>query len=459
MEPGADKRSALTKAALLVAGRLLGIFPGATQIAANMGWLFLDRLLRMGVGLLVSAWVARYLGPEQFGLMNFALAFTGLFAAFAGLGLQGIAVRDSVRDPEKAALTLGTTALLQLAGAALAYLAMIVAVSCLRPDDMLARSTIAVLGALLFVKAGEFTNYWFESQVQSRYIVWVQGVGFLVFAGLKVALIVLEAPFLAFVYAVLGEAAVVALCSLVVMDKRGHPLRKLRASMQRARMLLADCWPLMLAAVAVTAYMKIDQIMIGQMLGDHSVGLYSAAVRVTEIWFFIPMAVVASLFPSILQARDDHPEAYNLRLQRLYDLMALLGLCISLAVTLCSGLLVELMFGSEYAASARILSIHVWSAVFVFLGVASSQQLVAEHRQTLSLERTVLGMGLNIVLNFSLIPAHGPAGAAVASLLSQMSAAFFYDLIREETRPMFLMKARALNPARVLAALRGGRKP
>jgi O-antigen/teichoic acid export membrane protein len=95
--------------------------PELVKIIDNIGWLFFDKTLRMGVGLFVGVWVTRYLGPEQFGLFNFATAFTALFGAVATLGLQGIVVRDIVNDPSCKEETLGTAALLHLIGGTLAY--------------------------------------------------------------------------------------------------------------------------------------------------------------------------------------------------------------------------------------------------------------------------------------------------------------------------------------------------
>lgn len=265
--------------------------PNLVKILDNIGWLFLDKVLRMGVGLLVGVWIARYLGPEQFGLLNFALAFTGLFAAISGMGLQGIVMRDIVRDPEGAPLTLGTAAVLMLIGGFVSYLLILAAIAYLRPDDPLARSIVAILGAIQLFKASEIAVYWFESQVQSKYTVWVQNGVFLVFAAVKVGLILSQAPLTAFVWATLAEAAVVAVILLMVLGRRGPSFNALRASAGRTKILIKDAWPLMLSGMAIAIYMKIDQIMLGQMVGEEAVGVYSAAVRISEVWYFIPMGL------------------------------------------------------------------------------------------------------------------------------------------------------------------------
>ena len=160
--------------------------PGLVKILDNIGWLFFDKILRMGIGLSVGVWVARYLGPEQFGLFNFALAFIGLFGAIATLGLQSIVVREIVRDLESARLTLGTAAILHLIAGLISFLLILVAITYLRPDDPLAHSIVAIVEAMLLFKASDIAVYWFESQVQSKYTVWVRYIGFLIFPIIKV---------------------------------------------------------------------------------------------------------------------------------------------------------------------------------------------------------------------------------------------------------------------------------
>ena len=420
--------------------------PNLVKIVDNIGWLFFDKILRMGVGLFVGVWIVRYLGPEQFGMLSFATAFVGLFGAIAAVGLHGIVVRDIVRNPEGAGETLGTAAILQLVGGLVSYLLILAVIAYLRPDDTLARSIIAILGAMMLLKACEIAVYWFESQVQSKYTVWVQNSVFLVFAVFKVVLILQEASLKAFVWVMLGEAVVVAIILLFVLGKRGPALSRLRASAGRAKTLLKDSWPLILSAIAVTIYMKIDQIMLGQMIGDEAVGIYSAATRISEVLYFIPMAIVASVFPAILEAKKCSEERYYARLQRLYDLMVVMSVAVALPMTFLSTPIVSVLFGEAYQAAGAVLAMHIWASVFVFLGVASGKWFLAENRQVLSLQRTVLGAVANVVLNLWLIPLHGAVGAALATVISYAIAAFISDVTQKETHKMFFMKLSALNP-------------
>ena len=399
----------------------------------------------MGVGLLVGVWIARYLGPEQFGLFSFASAFVGMFGAVAGLGLQSIVVRDIVRDPACKEEILGTVAVMQLLAGLLTYGCLLGTIFMLRPEDTLAKLLVAILGSIMLFRFSDVALYWFESQVFSKYIVWVQNGCFLIFAAIKVGLILSNAPLLAFVWATTAEALIVAVLIFFMLGLRGPKLQQLRFSLIRAKTLLADSWPLLLSGMAIMAYLKIDQIMLGQMLGDDAVGIYSAAVRISEVWYFIPMMVVASVFPSILESRKRNEAQYLHRLQRLYDLMVLLSVSLAIFMTFLSRPIVVGLYGPAYAEAGLVLAIHIWGSVFVFLGVASSQWFIAENRQILSFQRTLLGFIINVFLNYILIPEFGVTGAAISSVSANLSAAYLFDFIRHETRRMFYMKTKSFN--------------
>jgi O-antigen/teichoic acid export membrane protein len=429
--------------------------PNLLKIVENIGWLFIDKILRMGVGLIVGVWVARYLGPEQFGLLSFSTAFVGLFGAIAGLGLQSIVVRDIVQDPDGAELTLGTAAIMQFFGGLMAYVLLLATIFWLRPDDALTKALVAILGSMMLFRVSEVALYWFESQVLSKYSVWVQNGAFIVFAVIKVVLIIEQAPLIAFAWATMVEALVVALLLLVTFGLRGPRLRQLRVTLGRAKGLLVDSWPLLLSGMAIMIYMKIDQIMLGQMIGNDAVGIYSAAVRVSEVWYFIPMMITASVFPAILEAKKCSEVQYYQRLQHLYDLMVWLSLAVALPMTFLSTPIVTLLFGEAFATSGPVLAIHIWASVFVFLGVASSQWFLAENRQVLSLQRTFFGAVVNIALNLLLIPDFGPIGAAFATVVAQFSVGVIADALQVETHRMFRMKIKSMNPLEVLRILKG----
>lgn len=419
--------------------------PNLLKIVDNIGWLFFDKILRMGVGLLIGVWLARYLGPEQFGLYSFATAFVGLFGAIAGLGLQGIVVRDIVRDPACREETLGTAAVLQFFGGVVAYGLILVSIFWLRPDDVLARMLVVILGSTMLFKASDVAVYWFESQVQSKYIVWVQNCSVLVFVAIKVVLILNEASLIAFAWSAATEALVIALLMMTMLGQRGPKFQQLRISMVRTKALLTDSWPLLLSGIAIMIYVKIDLIMLGQLMDDEAVGVYTAAARISEVWYFIPMMIVASVFPAILDSKKRSDTEYYHRLQQLYDLMVMLSVGIALPMSFLSGPITMRLFGEAYSQSGAVLSIHIWASVFVFLGVAGGKWYLVENLQVLAFQKAVLGSLSNIILNLLLVPPFGVLGSAWATVISYALADLVFDSLYKKTRINFQMKIDSLN--------------
>jgi PST family polysaccharide transporter len=419
--------------------------PGLQQALANTGWLFGDKILRMGVGLLVGVWVARYLGPAQFGLFSYATAFVALFGAVATLGLPGIVVRDLVKEPESAQEVLATAFGLQLLGGLLALALAVGVMAWLRPDDPLSRTMVAILGSALVLKATDVAKYWFEARVQSKYTVVVENTAFLLMAAGKVGLILTGAPLLAFVWITLGEAVLVAAGMLWIYRRQMGMLIRWQPRLARTRQLLRESWPLILSGLAVMVYMRIDQIMLGEMLGDDAVGIYSAAVRISEVWYFVPIAIVASVFPSIIEAKKIDEGLYLRRLQKLYDLMVLFAVAVALPLSFLSNSVVSLLYGSIYQQAGQVLAIHTWALVFYSLSLAGSKWFLAENRQILTLQRHILGVLTNVLFNLLLIPRHGVIGAAWATLIAHLVASLINDLIQAETRMTFRMKIKSLN--------------
>ncbi|NNL22100.1 MAG: flippase, partial [Ignavibacteriaceae bacterium] len=170
--------------------------------------------------------------------------------------------------------------------------------------------------------------------------------------------------------------------------------------------------------------MKIGQVMIKNMLGEEAVGFYAAAVRLCEAWYFVPVTICNSIFPAIVNAKNVNEYFYNNRMQKLYDLLAWLAIGIAVPVTIFSSEIIFIIFGPEFSPAAPVLTIYIWAGVAIFLAVASSQYLVNENLTKLLLLRTLIGMVLNVILNFILIPIYGIVGSAIATLVSYTAVTF-----------------------------------
>lgn len=396
---------------------------GLQQVVGNTGWLFANNILRMGVGLLVNIWVTRYLGPEQFGLLSYATAFVFVFSSIAAMGLDWVVVRNIVRDPSSRDEVLGTTFILKLAGGVITFGLTLVTIFIVRPTDPITRLLVAIIATGIVFQAFGTINFWFQSQVQSKYSVLVKSGAFLVVSVAKIALICLEAPLVAFAWAGLAEIVLGSVGLVAAYRVRGHHLMAWRATGTMAKALLRDCWPLMLTDVVMLAYLRIDQIMLGEIAGNTEVGIYSVAVLLAETWLFIPMAVTSSLFPSVVEAREHGEELFHSRLQKYYNLMAFLGYAVALPVSLIANWIVPLLFGTAYANAGPMLTGLIWAGLFMNLTIARSSYLTVMNWTHLHLVTDLLGCALNITLNLILIPRFGGMGAVIASLVAYWAVA------------------------------------
>ena len=416
------------------------------RIVTNTSWLFADRILRMGLGLFVGVWVARYLGVQQFGLLSYATAFVGLFSTFSDLGLSSLAIRAISSEPDQKDLILGTVFWLKLFGGIATLFLAVGFIFVFRQDDTLTIGIVAILASVGIFQAFDTIDIWFQSQLQSKYVVIAKNTAFIVITLIKIILIYIHAPLLAFAGTTLAEAGLGALGLIGVYKIKRHSLHLWRWSLPLAKTLLRESWPLILSGLTIMIYMKIDQIMLGEMISIQAVGLYSSATRISEVWYFIPTAIASSVAPSIYAAKKEKNEfLYYRRIEQLLRLLSLSAITIAIPMSFFSGIIMTVLFGNEYAASGPILAVHTWAALFVFMGIGTSCWFIAEGLNHLALSRTLLGVVINIILNFFLIPFYGGLGAAIATVISQAFAAFFGHAMNPKTRRIFQVQLKALS--------------
>jgi PST family polysaccharide transporter len=418
--------------------------PNLWRIITNVGWLFADRIVRLGVGLVIGVWIARYLGPEQFGLFNYALAFVGLLMPLAMLGLDNVAVREIVQKPSASDETLGTTFALKLVAGIAAYALAMTLILVLKPDAPVLHALVALGGLTLIFQSFDTIDVWFQSQVRSKFPVIARNTSFLLVAVVRVALILVAAPLVAFAAAVAVEGLIAAMGLVIVYRLTSGQMHSWRFSRARASELLSTSWPLLFSGLAIAVYMRIDQIMLGEILDETAVGIYAAAIRISEVWYFIPGAIVGSVAPTIINARKADRALYDRRTQQLLNIMALLGYVVAIPVTVLSRPLVWLLFGSEYLDAAPTLAVHIWAGLFVCLGVAQTMWLLNEGLTRVTLVMTAVGAVINVVLNFPLISQFGPLGAAVATLISYGVTVTVVCFFHEPSRPIARMIVKAL---------------
>lgn len=424
---------------------------GLRRYLANTSWLMAERIFRMVVMLFVGIYIARYLGPEYFGQLSYALSFSGLFIALATLGLDGILVRELVRKPEQRDKLLGTAFWLRLGGITMMWI-IIASVAPVMKHDSQTNALIAIYALAALFQTFNVIDLNFQAEVKSRYVVIAQLSQLLVSSTIKLIFVAIEAPLVWFAWAFFLDALLLA-CGLVVVYWRnsGNPLCW-KWDLRIAAHLLRNCWPLILSGVVISIYMKIDQVMINSMMGAEAVGVYAAAVRLSEAWYFIPVVITSSVFPAIINSKRQNETQYYQQLKMLYNLMVWLAIAIALPTSILATWIIEILYGPDYAGAASVLAIQIWASVFVFLGVASSKWLVNENLQIYTTINTAIGAAANVTLNYYLIPLYGVSGAAAASLLSFAIAGYLSQALFGKTRGNFMRLTSSLFPVRILDA-------
>jgi O-antigen/teichoic acid export membrane protein len=174
----------------------------------------------------------------------------------------------------------------------------------------------------------------------------------------------------------------------------------------------------MLATAFTVVYTRVDQLMIKHLIDTTSVGIYDAAVRIAEVWYFIPGAIISSVFPAIINARNTNNGTYERRLLHFFGGILLITASIAVPIFIFSDQIVYLFYGSNYAGAESVLRIYVLSGIAYGLSMAMTQYLSAEHHERAIFMSSLFGMVVNVVLNIFWIPAYGINGAAWATLVA-----------------------------------------
>lgn len=410
----------------------------------NTGWLFLARVGSLVIKIFAGVQVANYLGANQAGHLNYSLTFVSFFIAAAALGLDGFVTRELLASPEKKNTALGTAFWLRLVAGIFIIPLVYVIYTFLNSDNqgtpigyILIASCVGVAQSLNIVDS------FFQSRVQGKYVMIVQVAGNLSSALIKLLLIFSGASLIWFVWTLLVDALLLAVGYVLTYRIRGNRIDEWVYDRNVARHFLKHSWPLAFSAILVTLYMRIGTLMVEKFLGVDAVGVYAQAIGWGESFYFIPVAIVTSVFPALMNARRDDPARYEKRLQNMYDLMVVVSLGIAISMTFLSGYIYEYLYKPEFAEGAKVLSIYIWASVFVFLGNASGQYLIAEGYTKYSLYRTAAGAVVNIILGWWWIPKYGLQGAAYATLIAYFSATFFI-LIFSKTRKQGISMLKSL---------------
>lgn len=419
------------------------------KYASNASWLMLEKVIRMVVGLFVGVWMARYLGPEGFGLLSYAQSFAYLFAVFSTLGLDGIVTRELVKDETRRDQLLGTAFLMKLIGALVIFPIITLATLFTSAADS-TNLLIYIIATSIIFQSFNVIDFYYQAKVISKYVAWSNTISLLISSLTKIYFILTEAPLIYFAFTLVLDALILAL-GLVYFYTRHHKFDvfKWQFKVTTAKYLLLQSWPLILSLFAISVYMKIDQIMIKEMINAEAVGQYAAAVKLVEPIMAMAHIVILSLFPAIVNAVND-PNKLNQRMTSLYSLVFWAGIFIFLATFFIHDYLIHFLYGEAYHQAAAVLLLYVLGLPFAFWVNASSKWFIAKGYQIQLFIRAFFGAVISIILNYLLIPQYHVLGAALATVLTYFFIGFIFDLLSRQTRAQSLLKFKSLNPLMIL---------
>lgn len=391
--------------------------PGVQKHTKNMGWMFFAKIASMAVTFFATAYIARNLGPTNYGQLSYAISFVSIFSFLSSLGVEQVLYRDLIKYPEKRNSYLGSAVFIRIVASIVTAIICIIVATFLSPKDV-SLSIISIISLTFVCGSFGLLSMEFQADAQSKYPSIFSVTVVIILNLLKIVTIYRDGGVLYLAGIIVLEPILYSIMYIYLRKKFYGPLSGLRVEKKLVISLLKDSFPLLFASAFYLIYARIDQVMIKNMMGAEYVGLYDAAVRMSEISYFIPNIIVASLFPAIVNAKKVSEELYYKRIRKLLATLFFVSAGIALITTLASSYITLIIFGTGFITASSVLKIYVWSNIGAAINLLAQQILVAENL-TKNVSLTIFfGMLSNVLLNLLLIPKYGMSGAAFASLVS-----------------------------------------
>lgn len=407
----------------------------AKQFMANTGWLIFDKVFHMILSLVVTSMTARYLGKEGYGVINFGLSFINIFTIICKLGIDSIIVNELVKNKEKSGEILGTTLVLRLISSLCSLVLTFVFVSVLKPNQSIVMIVTMIQSISLIFVTLDTVDFYFQSILKSKYTAIARSISYPLVCLLRLIFIFFKVSVVWFAWATVLDAVMIGIVLLYFYLKKEK--RKITFSVRQAKHLLQNSYSFIWANLLVTIYTQMDRIMVGSLVGDAETGIYSAAMTIANLWIFIPNALIDSARPLIMELKaSGKDETYKLRYAQLYAGIIWISIAAGIFFTVFSNITIIIIYGKEYFEAVIVLKILVWSRLFSLIGTARNIWLICEECAKYVKWFVGAGAGINIILNFILIPLFGALGAAIATLITEIVSSFFMIGIFKKTRPL-----------------------
>ena len=402
------------------------------KFAGNTGWMMAQQIYSMILSLIVGSLSARYLGPSNYGLLNYGASIISFFTIISKLGLDGIIINEIVRHREKLSSYLGTALVARLVASIISIGLVQGIIVFLEPDNQLLQVITFLQTFSLVFQCYEVFQYWYQVELKMKYVSIATMLALTVTAAWRIYLLSTGASVEFFA---LTNSIRYLVCGFVVIVIFFINTRiKLRFSLVDLKYLLSMSYHYIVSSLAVTLYSQIDKVMIGNQIGSEALGLYTAGSTIACLWEFIPNAIINSARPIILEKKEKSYEQYIKLLQMLFLGITILGIIVGIGVTLLGELGIWILYGKEYSGAYWPLVIILWSTSFAMISTARGIWLVAEDLNHFAKDFTIAGAIVNVILNSVLIPICGIVGASIATFASQITVCFIMPYCFKKTR-------------------------
>lgn len=403
------------------------------RVVQNAGWLIAGKVINMILSFFVGLLTARYLGPNNYGLINYANAYTTFFFSLCTLGINSIIVKEFTDHPNNVGQIIGSTLILRAISSVLSFGIIIGIASFADANETLTLIVVALCSLGLIFQIFDTFNYWFQYKLLSKYCAIATTIAYVIVSAYRIALLAMHKDVTWFAITSSIDHIVIAIILIVTYQKHGGS--KLSFSIDRCKSLLKKSHHFILAGLMVSIYGATDKLMLKQMLDEANVGYYSTAVAVCNIWVFVLSAIIDSLNPVIMEKHNSDYDGYVLYNKRLYAIVFYLSVAVSIGFMLFSTPIIKTLYGEAYLPAAMPLKIITWYTAFSYLGVARNAWIVCEEKQHF-LKYLYIGAAItNVLLNLILIPKFGSSGAAMASLITQISTILIFPAMIKDLRP------------------------
>ncbi len=406
---------------------------GFKRYLANTGRMAFTRIFMMILSFFITIYVIRYLGPHNYGLLSYAVSFVGMFGFIASVGVDLVVYRELIKNPEREPEIMGSALLLRLIGGTIAT-TLAIGAGILLHDDVIDRILITLISLTLFGSAWQVITYAFQAKVLSKYPSIVTLATAIILAVAKVAIILSDKGIIFFAFVLVLESALYAVLYIFFYTRHFGSIRAWRVNQATMAELFYDSLPLLLSTVSILIYARIDQVMLRHYIDATAVGIYDAAVRLSDAWYIIPNILLGSLFPALVNARKNPGSSYRMRIKHLSLVLFVSSIVVAIPTSLFAEEIISVLYGASYEGSSTVLTIYIWSLAGFSLGQLMNMFLIAENYSSIYLVSSIVTVLINVGLNIVFIPLWGVNGAAFATLVSYSSMAaipFCYHRVRE----------------------------